>query len=43
MEDLFTQREPLYLACADLIVDTGVMQSKAVVTQILEQFRLADR
>jgi shikimate kinase len=43
IEDLFRQREPLYLSCADLIVDTGVMQSKAVVTQILEKFRSADR
>jgi shikimate kinase len=43
IEDLFTQREPLYRICADLIVDTGVMQSKAVVSQILEKHRSVNR
>ena len=43
IESLFTQREPLYLSCADLIVDTGVMQSKTVVNHILEKFRSFNR
>jgi shikimate kinase len=43
IESLFTQREPLYLSCADLIVDTGVMQSKAVVNHILEKYRSFNR
>ncbi|MDD5319116.1 MAG: shikimate kinase AroK [Methylococcales bacterium] len=43
IESLFKQRQPLYLSCADLIVDTGVMQSKAVVNQILEKYRLFNR
>ena len=38
LEELFVQREPLYLACADYIVDTGSMQSKAAVKNILEKY-----
>jgi shikimate kinase len=43
IESLFRQREPLYLSCADLIVDTGVMQSKTVVNQILAKYSLVNR
>ncbi|UOA07546.1 shikimate kinase AroK [Methylobacter sp. S3L5C] len=43
IENLFAQREHLYLSCADFIIDTGVMQSKAVVTSILEEYRSANR
>jgi shikimate kinase len=43
IESLFIQREPLYLSCADLIVDTGVMQSKTVVNHILEKYRSFNR
>ncbi len=37
---LFTQREPLYLACADFKIDTGVLQSKQVVDEILAAYQL---
>ncbi len=36
LETLFEQRQPLYAACADFTIDTGVLQSKDVVTQILD-------
>lgn len=39
IETLFIQREPLYLACADFKIDTGVMQSKEVVEHILTAYR----
>ncbi|MGR8941392.1 MAG: shikimate kinase, partial [Gammaproteobacteria bacterium] len=39
LESLYAEREPLYLACADFKVDTGVMQSKAAANRILEQYR----
>lgn len=38
---LFNEREPLYLSCADYVVDTGIMQSKAVVHHILEEYKSA--
>ncbi len=41
IETLFTEREPLYRSCADFIVDTGIMQSKAVVNHILEEYKSA--
>jgi shikimate kinase len=39
VETLFTEREPLYLSCADFKIDTGVLQSKAVVAAILEEYQ----
>jgi shikimate kinase len=39
VETLFAQREPLYLSCADYKIDTGVLQSKVVVSQILEEYK----
>ena len=39
VETLFVEREPLYLACADFKIDTGVLQSKAVVAAILEEYQ----
>jgi shikimate kinase len=39
LENLFAQREALYLACADYKIDTGAMQSKAAVNCILQQYR----
>jgi len=39
IETLFAQREPLYLSCADYKIDTGVLQSKVVVSQILEEYK----
>ncbi len=43
IETLFAEREHLYLSCADFSIDTGVMQSKAVVSHILEEYRSANR
>jgi shikimate kinase len=43
LEDLFAQRQPFYAACADLVVDTGTMQSKDVVAHILEIYQNAQR
>jgi len=43
IENLFEQREHLYLSCADFVIDTGVMQSKAVVSHILEEYKSANR
>ncbi len=39
LETLFSEREALYLSCADFIVDTGIMPSKVVVKTILEEFQ----
>jgi shikimate kinase len=39
LESLFKEREPLYLACADYKIDTGILQSKAVVNRILEHYK----
>ena len=43
IESLFAQREPLYLSCADFKIDTGVMQSKEVVSRILEEYNSVNR
>lgn len=43
IETLFTQREPLYLACADFKVNTGILQSKDVVELILQEYQLINR
>jgi shikimate kinase len=43
IETLFTQREPIYLACADFQVDTGSMPSKIVVNHILDKFKTVTR
>ncbi|MEN9756509.1 MAG: hypothetical protein RLZZ384_909 [Pseudomonadota bacterium] len=36
LESLFEQRKPLYTSIADFTIDTGILQSKDVVTQILD-------
>mgnify|MGYP000609648586 FL=1 len=36
LETLFEQRKPLYTSIADFTIDTGILQSKDVVTQILD-------
>lgn len=41
LETLFEIREPFYKACADLIVDTGTMQSKDAVTYIFDRYKEA--
>jgi shikimate kinase len=43
IEDLFDQREPLYLACADYQIDTGTLPSKIVANHILNEFRSLSR
>lgn len=43
IETLFTQREPLYLACADFKVNTGILQSKDVVELILQEYQSINR
>ncbi len=35
---LFEQRQPLYLACSDFKIDTGIHKSKTVVNRILEEY-----
>ncbi len=39
LETLFQEREPLYLSCADFKIDTGEMQSKLVVKNILQAYQ----
>ncbi len=38
IEALLEEREALYLSCADFIIDSGKMQSKAVVSEILAEY-----
>jgi len=38
IETLFKERDPLYISCSDVIIDSGSMQSKAVVKAILEKY-----
>jgi shikimate kinase len=39
LQQLFEQRQPLYLSCADFKIDTGVLKSKTVVSRILEEYK----
>ncbi|MEQ1560193.1 MAG: shikimate kinase AroK [Methyloglobulus sp.] len=39
LHELFEQRQPLYLSCADFKIDTGVLKSKTVVSHILEEYK----
>ncbi len=43
LESLYAERQPLYLACADYRIDTGIMPSKTVVKKILQEFREQQR
>lgn len=36
IQALIDERESLYLSCADLVIDSGQMQSKAAVKEILK-------
>jgi shikimate kinase len=38
LESLFDQRKPLYTSIADFTISTGILQSKDVVTQILDVY-----
>ncbi len=42
LETLLEEREPLYLSCADFKIDTGEIQSKAVVKSILQAYQEAN-
>jgi shikimate kinase len=42
LETLLEERENLYINCADFKIDTGEMQSKAVVKAILQAFEDAN-
>ena len=39
IQQLFEQRQPLYLSCANFKIDTGIHKSKMVVNRILEEFK----
>lgn len=39
LRQLFEQRQPLYLSCANFRIDTGMLKSKTVVNRILEEYR----
>lgn len=39
LEVLLEQREPLYLECADYKIDTGELQSKVVIKEILKAYQ----
>jgi len=42
LETLFTEREALYLSCADFKIDTGIIPSRTVVKTILNEFHRLD-
>jgi shikimate kinase len=35
---LLNEREDLYLSCADFVIDSGQMQSKLAVKEILKEY-----
>jgi shikimate kinase len=42
VEQLFAEREALYKECADFEVNTGDLQSKSVVKEILSAYELVN-
>jgi shikimate kinase len=42
LQNLFEQRQSLYLSCADFKIDTGILKTKTVVSRILEEFKAAN-
>ncbi len=42
LEQLLKERDPLYRQCADITVDTGIMQSKAALKTILREINHPD-
>ena len=38
IQTLIDERESLYLSCADFVIDSGQMQSKAAVKEILKEY-----
>jgi len=38
IQELLDERESLYLSCADFVIDSGQMQSKAAVKEILKEY-----
>ena len=43
LQNLFEQRQSLYLSCADFKIDTGILKSKTVVSRILEEYGVANQ
>jgi shikimate kinase len=43
LQQLFEQRQPLYMACANFKIDTGIHKTKTVVGRILEEFKAANQ
>ena len=41
LQTLLAQRDPLYTACADFKIDSGVLPGKTVVKTILQQYQAA--
>lgn len=38
LQQLFEERQPLYLSCADYKIDTGILKTKTVIKHILEEY-----
>jgi shikimate kinase len=38
LQQLLEERQPLYLSCADIKIDTGILRTKTVIKQILEEY-----
>jgi shikimate kinase len=38
LQQLLVERQPLYLSCADIKIDTGILRTKTVIKQILEEY-----
>jgi shikimate kinase len=43
LQALLSQRHPIYLACADYKIDTGLNKSKTVVSKILENYAASQK
>ncbi len=41
LQNLLTERDPLYLECADFMIDSGALPGKTVVKTILQQYQAA--
>ncbi len=39
LQSLLSEREPLYLECADIEIDSGTLSNKTIVKTILQQFQ----
>lgn len=43
LQQLFEQRQPLYLSCADFKVDTGILKTKTAIKHILEAYNTSNK